>query len=65
MKDTNKRKRKIISVRLTDPELRELRLLMEANQLSASDLLREALFAFLLRQPLRSCNKTPMTARTA
>lgn len=65
MKDINKRKRKILSVRLTDPELRELHKLMEANQLSASDLLREALLAFLLRQPLRSCDKTTITARAA
>lgn len=65
MKEISQRKRKILSVRLTDPELRELNKLMEANQLSASDLLREAIIAFLLRPPNRGCDKSTLTARAA
>jgi hypothetical protein len=65
MKEISQRKRKILSVRLTDPELRELHKLMEANQLSASDLLREAIIAFLLRPPSRGCDKSTLTAKAA
>lgn len=61
--DLRQRKRKILSVRLTDSELGELRQLMADQQLSVSDLLREALLSFS-SQP-RSRSATSMTARAA
>jgi hypothetical protein len=64
MKDSRERKRKILSVRLTEPELHELNQLMAANHLSASDLLREALMAFFQQSP-RTNGNTGVTARAA
>ena len=56
MKDKRERKQKILSVRLTEPELQEMNLLMAANHLSASDLLREALLAFFQQSPRTNGN---------
>lgn len=64
MKDRRERKQKILSVRLTEPELQELNQLMAANHLSASDLLREALLAFFQQAP-RTNGNTGVTARAA
>lgn len=64
MKDVRLRKRKILSVRLTDSELGELHQVMAAQQMSASDLLREALLAFS-RQAPRSSGKAVVAARAA
>ena len=64
MKDRRERKKKILSVRLTEPELQELNQLMKANHLSASDLLREALLAFFQQSPRTSSN-AGVTARAA
>ena len=64
MKDRRERKKKILSVRLTEPELQELNQLMKANHLSASDLLREALLAFFQQSP-RTSGNAGVTARAA
>ena len=64
MKDRRERKKKILSVRLTEPELQELNQLMKANRLSASDLLREALLAFFQQSP-RTSGNVGITARAA
>jgi hypothetical protein len=64
MKDRRERKRKILSVRLTEPELEEMNQLMAANRLSASDLLREALLAFFQQSP-RTSGYAGVTARAA
>jgi len=64
MKDRRERKKKILSVRLTEPELQELNQLMQANHLSASDLLREALLAFFQQSP-RTSDNAGVTARAA
>lgn len=64
MKDRRERKRKILSVRLTEPELEEMNQLMAANRLSASDLLREALLAFFQQSP-RTNDNAGITARAA
>jgi len=64
MKDRRERKKKILSVRLTEPELQEMNQLMAANQLSASDLLREALLAFSQQSP-RTGSNAGVTARAA
>lgn len=64
MKDRRERKKKILSVRLTEPELQELNQLMKANHLSASDLLREALLAFFQQSP-RTGSNAGVTARAA
>lgn len=65
MKDINKRKRKILSVRLTDNELEAMNELMAANQLNVSELLREALVAFLSHQPQQGYDKSSLIARAA
>jgi hypothetical protein len=64
MKDINQRKQKILSVRLTEPEVRELNQLMKAKQMSASDLLREALLSFSRQSP-RPGGNAAVTARAA
>jgi len=61
--DLRQRKRKILSVRLTDSELGELHQLMADQQMSVSDLLREALLNFS-SQP-RSRGAMPVTSRAA
>ena len=61
MKDRRERKRKILSVRLTEPELEEMNQLMAANHMSASDLLREALLAFFQQSPRTKSNAGVMS----
>lgn len=64
MNNIRQRKRKILSVRLTDSELRELHQVMADQKMSASDLLREALLSFS-RQASRNSETSAVTARAA